>query len=128
MKKILILAFLAFFALAGTGTDAVAQAEKQGPPSWAPAHGFRAKTRHIYFPEHNVYYDNQKGVYISVDGGKWSVSARLPLPLSGIDLQASTKVELGFTGDDPQQFNDRHLKKYKDKPRKEKKGKPGKKK
>lgn len=27
----------------------------QGPPPWAPAHGYRAKTRHIYFPDHNVY-------------------------------------------------------------------------
>ena len=23
----------------------------QGPPPWAPAHGYRAKTRHIYFPD-----------------------------------------------------------------------------
>ena len=23
----------------------------KGPPSWAPAHGYRDNTRHIYFPE-----------------------------------------------------------------------------
>ena len=28
------------------------------PPRWAPAHGYRAKTRQIYFPEQNFYFDS----------------------------------------------------------------------
>lgn len=42
----------------------------QGPPPWAPAHGYRAKTRHIYFPDQNMYYDIQRGNYIYFNNGK----------------------------------------------------------
>ena len=38
--------------------------KRQGPPPWAPAHGFRANTRYVYFPEYNIYYDLKLGIYI----------------------------------------------------------------
>ena len=46
--------------------DTYAQGKKntKGPPSWAPAHGYRANTRQVYFPEQNLYYDVGKSVYI----------------------------------------------------------------
>ena len=58
----------------------------QGPPPWAPAHGYRAKTRHIYFPEQNMYYDLQKGVYIYYDNGNWQVNVNLPTVFGSVNL------------------------------------------
>jgi hypothetical protein len=36
--------------------------KRRKPPSWALAHGYRR--RHVYFPEHDLYVDHKKGVYI----------------------------------------------------------------
>ena len=85
----------------------------QGPPPWAPAHGYRAKTRHIYFPDQNMYYDIQKGVYIYFNNGKWAVSVRVPSIFVGINLGRSTQIELDFYGDSPQRYNYSHKTKYK---------------
>lgn len=87
----------------------------KGPPSWAPAHGYRAQTRYIYFPDQNVYYDNQKGVYISLNGDNWNVTASLPSIFSGVDLNIALKVELDLSTDTPQKYNSDHKTKYKGK-------------
>ena len=85
----------------------------QGPPPWAPAHGYRAKTRHIYFPDQNMYYDIQRGTYIYFNNGKWSVSVKVPSIFVGINLGRSTQIELDFYGDRPQRYNYSHKTKYK---------------
>ena len=85
----------------------------QGPPPWAPAHGYRAKTRHIYFPDQNMYYDIQRGNYIYFNNGKWSVSVKVPSIFVGINLGRSTQIELDFYGDSPQRYNYSHKTKYK---------------
>lgn len=87
----------------------------KGPPPWAPAKGYRAQTRHIYFPEHNFYFDIQKSVYIYMSGGKWEVSANLPSIFSGVDLKIAAKVELDVDTDTPQKYNNEHKVKYKGK-------------
>ena len=87
----------------------------KGPPPWAPAHGYRAKTRHIYFPDHNFYFDIQKSVYIYMSGGNWQVSVNLPSIFSGFDLKIAAKVELDLDTDTPQKYNDDHKVKYKGK-------------
>lgn len=86
--------------------------KETGPPPWAPAHGYRAKTRYVYFKDYNVYYDHERGVYISLSGRNWQVTARLPSLLSGIDLKAAVKVDLDFSGDDPQKNNIDHKAKF----------------
>jgi hypothetical protein len=86
--------------------------KEAGPPPWAPAHGYRAKTRYVYFKDYNVYYDNTRGIYISISGGKWVVSTKIPSSISGIDLVAAVKIDLDFDGDDPQKNNSDHQKKY----------------
>lgn len=83
-----------------------------GPPPWAPAHGYRAKTRYVYFKDHDVYYDHTRGVYISISNGKWVVSAKIPTKLSGIDLAIAAKIDLDFDGDEPQRDHANHKKKY----------------
>lgn len=85
----------------------------QGPPPWAPAHGYRAKTRHVYFPDHNMYYDIQKSNYIYFTNGKWTISTRVPSIFVGVNLRGSTQVELDFYGDRPQRYNYSHKTKYK---------------
>lgn len=95
-----------------TTTRTSRQVKTHGPPSWAPAHGYRAKTRHIYFPNHNFYFDLQRNVYIYMSGRTWRVSTSLPSILVGIDLRRSPKVELELTTDRPQAYNARHKKSY----------------
>jgi hypothetical protein len=102
--------------------DIAAQGKKNGPPPWAPAHGYRAKTRQVYFPDQNFYFDTQKGVYIYLNGKNWEVSAKLPSIFGGIDLNVAAKVELDLDTDTPQKFNAAHQTKYKKKG-KEQKGK-----
>ncbi len=90
--------------------------EKQkGPPPWAPAHGYRAQTRHVYFPDYNFYFDIQKSVYIHLSGENWQVSAKLPSIFSGVDLKIALKVELDLDTDTPQNYNNDHKVKYKGK-------------
>ena len=95
----------------GKGKSKVAKKEA-GPPPWAPAHGYRAKTRYVYFSQYNVYYDHDRGVYISLGGNNWQVTAKLPSILSGVDLNAAVKVDLDFSGDEPFRYNSDHRKKW----------------
>jgi len=115
LKVILVVAL----AFAFSGTESFAQGKSKdkgtkqhGPPPWAPAHGYRAKTRYVYFKDYDVYYDNEKGVYISLSGKNWTVSAKLPTTLSKVDLLAAVKIDLDFSGDQPQTEHDKHTKSY----------------
>jgi hypothetical protein len=85
----------------------------QGPPPWAPAHGYRAKTRHIYFPDHNVYFDLQKKVFIYINGSNWNVGTSLPKIFGSINLRTSSQIELDYYGNYPYYFNREHKVKYK---------------
>lgn len=85
----------------------------QGPPPWAPAHGYRAKTKHIYFPDHNFYYDIERKNYLYLENGKWSVSVSLPSIFGKVNLGTSTQVQLEIGGHTPYQYNATHIVKYK---------------
>ncbi|MCK5401097.1 MAG: hypothetical protein KAJ28_05635 [Flavobacteriaceae bacterium] len=108
-KLAILLALIFFLPLDILGQEK----EKEGPPSWAPAHGYRAKTRHIYFPDHNFYFDIQKGVYIYISGNNWQVGVKLPSLFAGIDLKGAVRVELELATDSPQKHNVDHMVKYK---------------
>jgi len=82
-------------------------------PKWAPAHGYRAKTRHIYFPDHNFYYDIQTNHYLYLNGGNWSVSVAVPAPFISVNLSRSVQVQLDFAGSAPYRYNTEHCTKYK---------------
>lgn len=96
-------------------TDGLAQGKDRpkGPPNWAPAHGYRAKTRHIYFPDNNFYFDIQKNVYIYLSGDQWQVSVQLPSLLASINLKGAAQVELELYTDTPQKYNTEHKFKHK---------------
>lgn len=89
------------------------RSQKHGPPPWAPAHGYRAKTRHIYFPNQNLYYDVQRNSYIYYSNGRWRVSVNLPVAYSRINLRLAPKVELDLDSDSPQRYNLEHRNRYK---------------
>ena len=91
----------------------------QGPPPWAPAHGYRAKTKHVYFPDQNFYYDIEKRNYLYISNGKWVVSAKLPSIYTSINLGKSTQIQLEIGGHTPYIYNKEHIVKYK-KPKKHK--------
>jgi hypothetical protein len=87
--------------------------DKKGPPPWAPAHGYRAKTRHVYFPQYNFYFDLQRGVYIYLSGSTWQVAAKLPASFAEVDLKGAVQVELDLDTDTPQKYNSEHKVKFK---------------
>ena len=83
-----------------------------GPPPWAPAHGYRAKARYVYFKDYDVYYDHERSIYIVLSGNDWEVTAKLPVVLKGVDLRRAAKVDLDYSGDDPQSLHKVHRRKY----------------
>ena len=96
----------------------------KGPPSHAPAHGYRAKHQYHYYPNTNVYFEPVRGVYFYLSAGIWKVSVSLPTSLK-INLGDSISMELDT--DKPYIFNSEHKakyppgqlkKKYKNKPKK----------
>ena len=118
-----------FMILFAVPIDSSAQKKQKGPPPWAPAHGFHAKTRHIYFPDHNFYFDIQKRVYIYLSGGKWLYSVKKPAAFINLNLKNAGKIELDLNIDNPFKYNSAHKNKYKKNkngPHNKHKGNPGK--
>lgn len=124
MKKISLIIAIFFVMVTVASSELFAQKKNSkkvkttykketGPPPWAPAHGYRAKTRYVYFTEHNFYYDNDRGVYIYMSGKNWEVSAKIPNLFKNVNLTAEVKIDLDFSADDPQKYNADHRKKYK---------------
>jgi hypothetical protein len=96
----------------GGGNDAVIQqppVAQKGPPPWAPAHGYRAKHRYLYFPECPAYYDTDRSVYFYIEGGNWVVSVSLPDRLS---MKLGEHVALELDTDKPYTYYNDHKKKY----------------
>lgn len=83
------------------------------PPRWAPAHGYRAKTRQIYFPEQNFYFDLQRNVYIYFEKGRWTSNIRPPRIYANINLMHAPKVELSIASSKPYLYNKAHMTTYK---------------
>lgn len=59
--------------------------KKYGPPSWAPAHGYRSK-HHVYFRDYHTFYDPYRGGYLYHRKNKWIFSRTVPTFLVGINL------------------------------------------
>ena len=120
-KGLVVAGVLCVLLMFGSNNEALAQGKgkqkkdavkRGGPPPWAPAHGYRAKTRYVFFRDYAVYYDHQEGVYISLAGRNWQVSASLPVNLKGVDLNAAVKIDLEAEGDNPQYQYNEHKQRY----------------
>lgn len=106
--KRIIIALVAVFVLTiAMPTDAGAT-----PPPWAPAHGYRAKTRQIYFPQQNMYYDLNRGTYIYLNGRNWSASVALPVMYRNVNLRVVPQVELMLNTNRPYIYNRVHRIRY----------------
>ncbi len=67
---------------------------KKGPPPWAPAHGYRAKTRYVFFPSIGVYYDLNQSIYTYPIEGRWITVDVLPAEFSHHNLRKLNQEEL----------------------------------
>lgn len=84
----------------------------QGPPPWAPAHGYRAKTRYVYFPAHNFYYDIHTHNYFYLNNGSWFMSVSIPRPFININLGNAVQIQLDYYGSYPYYYNSHHCTRY----------------
>jgi len=83
--------------------------KKVGPPSHAPAHGYRAKYSYRYYPGIHVYFDVGRKLYFFLDGPDWRISATLPRHLGP---KLGCFVELEMDTDSPFTHFKEHKKKY----------------
>ena len=57
----------------------VVEADRHGPPPWAPAHGWRRKHEtYYYYPVVQVYYYPSVRRYYWLEGREWKYGERLP--------------------------------------------------
>jgi len=104
--KLFTIALSVIFALSLSMPTEVSARNNHRVPFWALAHGYRAQTRQVYFPEYNMYYDIQRGMYISVDNGRWSASLNLPIRFGNANFRNARYVELNVNSRAPQCYND----------------------
>jgi hypothetical protein len=104
--KLFTIALSVIFARSLSMPTEVSAHNNHRVPVWTPAHGYRAQTRHVYFPKYNMYYDIQRGVYISVNNGRWSASMDLPIRFGNVNFRSARYVELNVNSHAPQCYND----------------------
>jgi hypothetical protein len=98
---ILAICFLLLSPFSALGGGSKSKA-KGGPPSQAPAHGYRAKYKYHYYPKANVYYDTSRKLYFYIEGDKWRAAVSLPLNLK---LNLGGYVSMEMESDKPYQKN-----------------------
>ncbi|TAN05772.1 MAG: hypothetical protein EPN38_10460 [Rhodanobacteraceae bacterium] len=90
--KTLRFAVIAALAIAGAGF--VATAAVADPPSWAPAHGWRAKHQYVYYPSAEVYYEPASRMWFWLGGNGWQAGVSLPLALQGYVRVGGVNISL----------------------------------
>jgi hypothetical protein len=65
------------------------------PPSWAPAHGKRAKQHsYTYYPEYGFYYAPESRSWFWLEGSDWRVGVTLPSEYQPF-AKGGISIELG---------------------------------
>ena len=82
--------------------------KKNGPPSHAPAHGYRTKHSYRYYRNERTYYDTNRKLYFYLDGGGWRIAVSLP---SHIKL-SNDFVTVELETDKPYEHYEEHTEKY----------------
>ena len=82
--------------------------KKNGPPSHAPAHGYRAKHSYRYYRNEHTYYDTDRNLYFYLESGGWRIAASLP---SHIKL-SNDFVTVELETDKPYEHYEEHTEKY----------------
>lgn len=83
--------------------------KKGGPPSHAPAHGYRAKHKYRYYPDCSVYHDTDRDLYFYLKGDNWEIGASLP---SNLRVRLGGSVSLEMDTDKPYTLYAEHRTKY----------------
>ena len=83
--------------------------KRNGPPSHAPAHGYRAKYQYRYYPAKKIYHDSKRGLYFYIKGDNWEVGASLPSHLKN-NLGSSVTIEMDTNK--PYIHNGKHIETY----------------
>ena len=104
-----IFTFAGFTVFGGNAHAGKGKGKKVGPPSHAPAHGYRAKYRFRYYSDAHVYFDVGRKLYFFLDGPNWRFSATLPRHLRP---KLGGFVELEMDTDSPFTHFKEHKKKY----------------
>jgi hypothetical protein len=85
---------------------------KEGPPPWAPAHGYREKHQYnhhyYYYPQVRIYYNLDRKVYYYYYEGQWRIASSLP---HNVKIRGDY-VELGMDTDKPFRYHREVEKKY----------------
>jgi hypothetical protein len=83
-------------------TMGIAMPALANPPSWAPAHGHRAKEAreqaYVYYPAQQVYYAPEQKAWFWMNGGNWQVGVSLPTQFR---VQASSGISLTLAAERP---------------------------
>ena len=92
-----------FVALSGSSkpgghTHPKYERQSSGPPSHAPAHGYRRKYSYLYYPSNNVYYSTERKVYFYLGQDGWKMGATLP---GSVDLSVEKAVAVELDADLP---------------------------
>jgi hypothetical protein len=90
-------------------TEGGQKQKKGGPPSHAPAHGYRSKYQYRYYPGCSVYYDYERKIYFYIKGDDWEVGASLP---SHLRLSPGDFVNIELDTDKPYIYHEEHVKKH----------------
>jgi len=91
-----------------------------GPPSHAPAHGYRRMHTYRYYPDADVYFDISRDLYFYLEHNGWRISASLP---HDVRVRLGRHVTIELDTDVPYRHSKKHKEKYKKKHKKKHKGK-----
>jgi len=83
-------------------------------PHWRPAYDYHR--RWVYFPRHNMYWDNWRNHYVYVNEGVWVSRPTAPVTVVNINLDTEKSTELREDEDDNDDIyksNDNHKTQYK---------------
>jgi hypothetical protein len=100
----------ASFALGLACAGLIAPAAWADPPPWAPAHGWRAKHRYVYYPSAEVYYAPETRMWFWIGGDGWQAGVSLPLALQGYVRVGGVNIDLDV--DRPYLRNDYVVQRY----------------
>lgn len=98
------------FVLAFATAGLVAPTAYADPPPWAPAHGWRAKHRYVYYPSAEVYYAPDTRMWFWLGGGGWQAGVSLPVALQGYVRVGGVSIDLDV--DRPYLRNDDVVRRY----------------
>ncbi len=111
MKTVLIIIAMTLALMVSGCYTEIRTAGQNGPPPWAPAHGWRSH-HNYYFPDYEIYYHVHTAQFIYFSGTTWIYVSALPTAYAHIDLWTCRKIVISYKGKDPYNHIDQHRKSH----------------